>query len=1712
MSADPFAVVTVRKSGRATPPVDRPQQEDDPFAAVQVQRPKSLTKGQLKDVMPMKVGAPSFKQFFEASEALPQAPMPAPKTPGIQVKPFSPMQEDAPSFKQFFDAGAKELPAAPTIPTGMGSPMVTRAKAPTKIEQTIARAVMQGTRKTDPFGAGEMTDEQRAQLDRANRASAMANALGEFGVQGAGGYVDAYGSIAQGLGSIADVALPGTPVEDAVRRARQFVREDVVGQPETAAGVAGQLAGSLYGTVRAFMTPAKGVAALSRNAQTGTALQRALQLAANPIGRAGLTEAGRINRLGQFASGAALSAPINVAMGLSPESAAVGLSELGRAAEGEEGALAAGARAVGAAAEPFAGSAAGRVGFELLSDIVPSALLTGAGGAASKAVRAAKYIEAQRLAKAGDVPGAIAAIRNLRAAERLSGVDDISKATAPMDMPTVPKRVIEPLTERPTIAQEVRSVGSDGFVVLPPNAQGTDLAVEREHLSRMNMEVEPKIQQLAPPHTRAKEGAGLFDGDISPNALFRFSANVADEDIRKAAAVRGLVYGQQAQLWYRPAREGDEGTSAAFYVYGKDGKDLSPEAVKDILAAAKENGIFGATKDGNTLSFLNIKEYTELSDEAFNEKMGAAIRAAADKHDDITAHQSNIYSEFLNGTSAYVRALGPASESLLGARNAIVAAAPEYIRYARAVGADAAVTEQRIAARLSEIDSEIELQRVIDSGDEKAIQKSLDNLIAKELEASGVQAATPPTAPVVEAPVKAEPPPITRPEKGPLSSRAPDFSETGNYVLNLPDAPGFRIFKNSGYGELGDWYIIDPYIKGADSLISLAVYTRKEAEEAALEYLNRGRRLGYTSSPVNGRKFYYPPEAFPVAGQAAGVSSALAGKAFDVGGALGEGVSALAKAPGGKAQLAKVGLGTVGYGLSESEDERLQAHGNALMGLAAYSLVHGKVKQGARAVGATVAQELAKSPAGRRVLDEVSLDIRVDPRVKETVDVALREMAKYRAIGRELAAEAAKRGGVFDRVVSDLVEKEAIETGTLSPEDMEIAIALAQKIADNSLGLKKVEARLMSADTYAKRGTAYLPRRYAKYEAKDVTDVAVQHKGKTFRISGEKIRNDDLTLEEREALGEIREASYRIADYFGRGSKDIATAHLFEALSEIPGVIHPDYVSAVKEAAVAADLAKVARTPTKAYRGSPTAAKDALRAAEDAKARAKALGEQFKRQGQEYVTLPDTPQLGVLRGAVVRKDAAAYLNDLPDFKSTNRMYNRLMHYWKSAHTVFNIPGTHITNMASNVFMGILGGLPFHEQVVAIPRAIKDIIEYGPTTRFLTEAGVIDRALPTYGDTPMKGLARDETVLRSLMRTTRPSTREALEAQGLKKMGWMERGVRKIGGGIQQAYSLEDTMFRVALFDKLSKQGMTNEDALKEIMRVFPGYDTRSPILQKLKHISPFVMYPAKYLPAALNLIAENPWRWVLASATWAAIDQASRSEAGAVREEDLPANRRFGKGGYLIPGPIQTEFLGMKSKEAGKRMMFDVGRFTPFTALTGSPAPGTTVGAISQKLPAIVQPSGPILDIVARLGLNVEPFSGKPFKRDSDEPMDILQKLTVGKTEAGRFVPGLASSLLLPSSLSYHLPNIAKDLYYGDTEAAKMSTLGLIGGRPIAVKRGQQAGIENWKLQQKIREVNDDLQDDLRASRDMVVRRNLIKKAMEKRQRIISDYRKSRQP
>ena len=843
------------------------------------------------------------------------------------------------------------------------------------------------------------------------------------------------------------------------------------------------------------------------------------------------------------------------------------------------------------------------------------------------------------------------------------------------------------------------------------------------------------------------------------------------------------------------------------------------------------------------------------------------------------------------------------------------------------------------------------------------------------------------------------------------------------------------------------------------------------------------------------------------------------GKVYDLGGALGEGVSDMMRTAAGREMLYKGAMAGTGLSFREQDDERLQMTGDALIGAALGSLAYKGLKPLARAGAAGLADGLRQSEGGRQALTLLSRDFTTDPAVREVVEQFRQTLAKGKATGQELAGEARKLGPQGNRAVSDLVEGEAFEdVAGMSPEDMAAATALANRIADavQVMGQEKVGAGLLSPATVAKRERSYLRRMYATFDAADAAaEVPVQAKGKTFRIEGERIRNDDLTPEERNALGEIREADYRLAETFGRGYRDIASAKLFNALREMPGVLQPEYATAFNEAATAQAfhkqlLAEYKAAATPAEKASLKAVKDdAYRAMLEAKGRVRELQAQFKeappasmltylkRAGQDdYVRMPDTPNMGVLRGAVVRRDVDDYLNDLPEMSTQSSVFGKLLSNWKVIHTVYNT-GTQIGNFVSNVTNAHMGGVPWWKQPVAMDKAIKDLKSYGPATRALAEAGILDRGLPLYGDMPAKGLYDDRTAMRQLATTTRPETRAKIEEAGLTPMGRTEQVLRKADAKIQQSYALGDGIYRIMLMQRYLKDGLPVDEAIQKVVSYMPTYDTRSPLLKGLRQtVSPFIMYTAKNVPMLLDKIMEHPERWATLAATWAVVDQWSRRKYGAMDEKDLPPNQRMGRAGYLLPQRIQVDALMRPFMDipAKSHPTIDVARYTPLAALTGSPAPGSLATQLGENVPGVLQPGGPWVSLGAHF-TNTDPFTGQKMIRPSDTGMDIAKKLGAA-----------AASYVTPSFLSFHTPRVISDLQAGDTDKAAVDALGILGMRPTMVEPGMQALRDLRRYEDQRRDLTTQLRRDLRDTKDPDRREALRQRAREKSRQFQQEF------
>jgi hypothetical protein len=278
------------------------------------------------------------------------------------------------------------------IPTGLKNPfIVTADEEKSPVARAMARMMLEGTRRTDPFGSSDLTEEQGRQLARALIGRKMANIGGEFVAQGAGGAADALLNTAQGAAALGDMVLPGNlGMGKTVGRVREFVGNQVVGQPETAAGAVGRGLGYMGGTVASYMIPSAAVAKGASALGAETAIGRAFGALANPLGQRGLTATGAMTAPARIASGAALNAPTNIALGMSPENSAQAFAKIGREAEGQPGVLPELLRTLGATAEPFAKSALGRVAYENLMDLGPNALLEGMSAGVRKVLKPAR--------------------------------------------------------------------------------------------------------------------------------------------------------------------------------------------------------------------------------------------------------------------------------------------------------------------------------------------------------------------------------------------------------------------------------------------------------------------------------------------------------------------------------------------------------------------------------------------------------------------------------------------------------------------------------------------------------------------------------------------------------------------------------------------------------------------------------------------------------------------------------------------------------------------------------------------------------------------------------------------------------------------------------------------------------------------------------------------------------------------------------------------------------------------------------------------------------------------------------------------------------------------------------------------------------------------------------------------------------------------------
>lgn len=443
----------------------------------------------------------------------------------------------------------------------------------------------------------------------------------------------------------------------------------------------------------------------------------------------------------------------------------------------------------------------------------------------------------------------------------------------------------------------------------------------------------------------------------------------------------------------------------------------------------------------------------------------------------------------------------------------------------------------------------------------------------------------------------------------------------------------------------------------------------------------------------------------------------------------------------------------------------------------------------------------------------------------------------------------------------------------------------------------------------------------------------------------------DFTREERDKMGEIRDAGFRFVMGYMQTQRDIALGRMFEGLANDPEM------SAKRES------------------------------------------ERFNVQVPDG-TVPGTgaKRYGKLAGRWVPKEVMSHLSQIDESQSEAwRMYRKALAIWKEGKTALN-PVAHVNNMVSNLTMAHLAGVSYHRADKYIAAA-RDFATQSPRIKEAKDAGLF---LGTMSDAELMNVLPED--LKALVRQ-QDSAATRIGRTGFNVMTFWLR--RPMGW----AYQAEDTFFRYLIWKDATDHGMSPEDAVDHAQRYIFAYDDLPKGARMIRDFGiPFFSYTYKAAPALLYSALAHPVRmaapaavlWGINAAAYAIAvgddddswerairryltDAAYREEARKkekLEREFLPS---WNKGTTALGTPKMIR-LGMD--EVTKLPLFiDVSRIIP-----GGDLFDVSPNAGGIPLPQPITPSHPLFTTAVAMIGNKDLFRGKELVDKNDTRGEATEK------------------------------------------------------------------------------------------------------------------------
>lgn len=401
------------------------------------------------------------------------------------------------------------------------------------------------------------------------------------------------------------------------------------------------------------------------------------------------------------------------------------------------------------------------------------------------------------------------------------------------------------------------------------------------------------------------------------------------------------------------------------------------------------------------------------------------------------------------------------------------------------------------------------------------------------------------------------------------------------------------------------------------------------------------------------------------------------------------------------------------------------------------------------------------------------------------------------------------------------------------------------------------------------------------------------------------------------------------------------------------------------------------------------------------------------RNSNTWVLIPDVEAYGALAGKYMPGPVWSAMTDMADRKPlvSFRAYNASMRWFKKSKTVYN-PGTHVTNIASNITLAMMHDIP----VKTIASAAQLFARYELNAKSLskTELEIMSQfmnsgaMLGDYSSAEVKE-AIYKAWSENLQQPTDTSLLQRLKIFTGYEKSKAQRGVAlatkyagKADALASELYAAEDNVFRLAAFMKkvgelqeLSDAKAPTSENFKDAgtfaRKAFLDYDIDSKAVRIARQsFLPFVSWTYAITPVMGRIALHQPWKIANVLAAYYLLDVAMASMAGDDDEETRKKGpkeireRMFGIGPYMH---IRIPFMGDEENPVYYRL----GDYVPMA----SAAKGLPNGFMGQSwIPGAITPSGPIVSAIAGLVLGVNPYTGKSLNQPTDTEWQKFKNAT----------------------------------------------------------------------------------------------------------------------